>query len=168
VDAAERDPLPSSCDPIATEPVRALERHITTAGPLLDTCEEVRSSVPWASIQSVACIGPTSSVSSGSDQPNWRPGLNRELDLAGLGCRVEAKPIRCKVELAPLDLRRRPGFDLPGRRDLVTALANLKPNPRRRTAVGIAQIAIEELPLDIAGVLSVEGTERCPVRLQGE
>jgi hypothetical protein len=42
VDAAERHALPSGRDAVATEAVGALERHITAAGSLLDTDEDVR------------------------------------------------------------------------------------------------------------------------------
>jgi enamine deaminase RidA (YjgF/YER057c/UK114 family) len=81
-------------------------------GPQPPTADPPHDACAWR-------IGPISSMSSSSDQPYLAPlRSNRELDPAELGTQVQAKPVRCQVELDPLNLRRRPGFGLPGRRDL--------------------------------------------------
>jgi hypothetical protein len=67
------------------------------------------------------------------------PGSDREPDLAGPGCWGEAKPLRCEVELGLFDVRRRPGLGRGDGRDVVTALPDLVPDPRRRRAAGIAR-----------------------------
>jgi hypothetical protein len=53
-------------------------------------------------------------------------------------------PPGCQVELGLFDVRRRRGLGRVDGRDVVTALPDLESAPRRRCAVGIAQIAIDE------------------------
>jgi hypothetical protein len=111
VDAAQRHALPAGRDPVATEAVRALERHVAAACPLLDAYEEVE-------VVGVARLDPQRGLH-GPDQfevlgqrptPACPPRSDREPDPAGIRRRSEAKPVSCQVELGPLDLRRRPGL----------------------------------------------------------